>query len=246
MKKINIDENEYVVPDHWFWKEFNLEWEPQTKKFFKKYLKRNTAFLDIGAWIGPTSLMAFTYGASKVKSIEPNPNSFKILEQIKSLNNLNDWQLLQNCVSNKRGTEIIGPIQGINHISSATSIQSNDNGVEVTSVLLSDLIDDDYSLIKIDIEGAESLILDDLLKLADNDVAIWLSLHPPNITNKIDLLSRLKKVSELFYIVDDDDKFLSFDKLENMIMSKNKLPPWGTKFGNFFEIGLLSNVRRSS
>jgi len=33
---INLDENTYSVPNHWFWPQFEANWEPQTFTFLKR------------------------------------------------------------------------------------------------------------------------------------------------------------------------------------------------------------------
>ena len=59
MKQVlNIGEKSYTVPQLWFWQQFNGSWEPQTIRFFEKYIKEGTDYLDVGAWIGPTAMIA--------------------------------------------------------------------------------------------------------------------------------------------------------------------------------------------
>jgi FkbM family methyltransferase len=153
---IYIDERKYIVPNHWFWPEFADSWEPQTHTFFERNLKKDTSFLDIGGWIGPTALIATELGAKKVIIVEPNPINFMKLIQIQfsNLGLLERWTLLNVCVANSRGFTQIGPVEGVINSSSATNIRDQ-SGVEVMSILLTDLIDpkEDYSLIKIDIES---------------------------------------------------------------------------------------------
>lgn len=241
--EITLNDKTFNAPKHWFWREFSDEWEPQTLKFFKKNLIKGTGFLDIGAWIGPTSMIATSLGAKNVKIIEPNPLNFLNLIGLQLQNNLlNDWFLVNACISEKAGSNVIGPISRIASSSSASHIRNNgDNGAKVISMKLADLIQDgdDFSLIKIDIEGSEESIIEDLLELACNNAAIWLSLHPPFYQNKHNFLNKLSCLTSDFLLVDENNEEKSFDEVYEQVMSAEEKPAWGTKWGNFFEIGLL-------
>ena len=69
-----------------FWDLVNKgKWETETFSVFDKYINNQTLFIDIGGWIGPTSL----YGAQLAKktlSLEPDPVAFKRLKQNADLN----------------------------------------------------------------------------------------------------------------------------------------------------------------
>ena len=93
---------------------------------------------------------------------------------------MSNWFLVNACVSNNNENKVIGPLRGITTGSSATNIRDQDQGgAQIISLKLDELLnDEEFSLIKIDIEGAEELILKDLRILANHNAAIWLSLHP--------------------------------------------------------------------
>ena len=241
--EIALGNVKFNAPNHWFWDEFAGSWEPQTVKFFKNNLVPGTDYLDIGAWVGPTAFIATALGAGKVKIIEPNPvNFFQLLATQINNNLLSKWFLVNACVSNKRGSAVIGPIKGIESSSSATNIRDqHQDGATIMSLKLSDLIleDDKFSLIKIDIEGAEDFIIEDLSILADKEAALWLSIHPPFIENKELFLEHLLSLGGSFYFVNEDNNIIENDVLKMWIMTKEEFPSWGTKWGNFFEIGLL-------
>lgn len=240
---IIINEQEFVVPNHWFWDEFVEAWELQTQRFFKANLIPGTNYLDIGAWVGPTALLATALGAAKLKIIEPNPVNFFNLLVTQFKNNLySKWFLVNACVSSSRGEAIIGPLQGIASSSSATNIRdAHQEGAKVISLKLSDLIsqDDNYSLVKIDIEGAEDYIVEDLAIFSKHNAATWLSIHPPFIQDVENFYERLIRLGELFYFVNEYNNRVEAKELKTWITTNEKFPPWGTKWGNFFEIGLL-------
>ena len=162
---------------------------------------------------------------------------------LKSNNNLlSKWFLVNACVSSSRGEAIIGPVQGIASSSSATNIRdAHQEGAKVISLKLSDLIseDDNYSLVKIDIEGAEDYIVEDLAIFSKQNAATWLSIHPPFIQDVEKFYERLIRLDELFYFVNEYNNRFEDKELKTWITANEKFPDWGTKWGNFFEIGLL-------
>ena len=240
---ITVNDFNFIVLNHWFWEKFNENWEPQTLNFFKRNLVKGRDYLDIGAWVGPTSLIATALGAGKVKIIEPNPMNFFHLLAAQMNNNLfSNWFLINACVSGNFGTEFIGPLKGIINSSSATNIiDQKQNGAKVMSLKLSDLVldEDDFSLIKIDIEGAEAYIIDNISVFSKNSSAIWLSIHPPFFSDKNDFLKKLLANKSEYHFVDENNKIIEENLLSTRILSEEKYPIWGTDWGNFFEIGLL-------
>lgn len=240
---LSINDQHYKVPHHWFWDEFSAEWEPQTYNFFQRNLRKRSMFLDIGGWVGPTAFIATSLGASKVKIIEPNPLNFSHLLSSQFTNNLmSDWFLINACISDQNGHKIIGPIDGIKRGSSATNIRDqSQDGAKVISLKLRDVIQDgdDLSLIKIDIEGAEELIVTDLLAFANYDAAIWLSLHPPHFRDKLRFVDKLLALEHSFIFVNEDNEPLPADLISQRVLTAEARPDWGTEYGNLFEIGLL-------
>tara|TARA_B100000787_G_C16180667_1_gene291600 strand:+ start:671 stop:1465 length:795 start_codon:yes stop_codon:yes gene_type:complete len=239
---ISLNENGYQVMGHDFWPRLP-NWEPETLEFFKKYLLKGTDYLDIGAWIGPTALLATALGARKIKAIEPNPINFLHLVSTQANNGLmQKWSLINACISDTRTPSVIGPINGILHASSATNIIDRDeDGVEIISLKIKDLLQasENYSLVKVDIEGAEQYIIDDLSIFSTCNAAVWLSLHPPFIANKYLFLQKLLDLQKYFYFTDSNNCKISSEQLSLQFLSDVEKPNWGTVWGNFFEIGLL-------
>ena len=240
--RISLNENGYQVQGHDFWPRLP-NWEPETLEFFTKYLIKGTDYLDIGAWIGPTALLATALGARKIKAVEPNPINFMHLVTTQVNNGLmQKWSLINACVSDTRTPSVIGPIKGILHASSATNIIDRDqDGVEIMSLKIKDLLQgrENYSLIKVDIEGAEQYIIDDLSIFSTCNAAVWLSLHPPFIANKYLFLQKLLDLQKYFYFTDSNNCKISSEQLSRQFLSDVEKPNWGTVWGNFFEIGLL-------
>lgn len=241
---VQVGNTSFTVPTHWFWNQAGDNWEPQTFAFFKRNLIVGTDFLDIGAWVGPTAMIATALGAKRSKIIEPNPMNFLqlLVTQMNNPGLLQRWFLVNACISDKLGSAKIGPLQGIQSGSSATNIRKDyDDGAEIISLRLVDMCqgEEDLSLVKVDIEGAEASIMSDLNIFAESQAAVWLSLHPPFVSDKEQLLRDVLKLTDKFYATDHNNNSLSNDILTEYILTKETHPKWGTKWGNFFEIGLL-------
>lgn len=243
-QSIKLDDHSFQVPKHWFWEQFAQNWEPQTFKFFKNNLIPETDYVDIGAWVGPTALIATALGAKKCRIIEPNPKNFLflMLTQFNNPSFFDKWSLVNACVASSRDYYKIGPLEGINSGSSATNIREIDqSGAEIISVKIEDIVFNKInpSLIKIDIEGAEAFIVEDLVALSNLNAATWLSIHPPFIENKLDFTEKFFELASDFFLTNENNQVISETELKMMILTSETHPEWGTKYGNFFEVGLL-------
>ena len=182
--------------------------------------------------------------------VEPNPLNFLHL-LTNQINNelLQKWSLVNACISDNRTPAIIGPIEGILKASSATSIRDEgQSGAEIISLKISDLIqkNENFSLIKIDTEGAEQYFINDLISFSSLNAAVWLSLHPPFISQKVEFLEQLLNLRNYFYFVDCDNCEIQSEQLSLQVLSDVEKPAWGTRWGNFFEIGLLPKKKFTS
>ena len=96
--------------------------------------------------------------------------------------------------------------------------------------------------IKVDIEGAEELILNDLTTLRFlNGLTVYLSIHSPFMKNKRKFCRDLLRVYyDYEQVLDSNMNELPKEQLEEMIMTDEEYPVWGTSYGNFFEIVLTN------
>ena len=130
--------------------------EPKTFKFIMKQIKNCKVFVDVGANIGGYSIRAAKY--CKVYAIEPLPRNYKILKINEKLNNvkINSFNI---AAGNKNGKVKLYYTPGLyGH----PSIKWNqDYFVEVEMKPLDEIISEEsIDLIKIDVEGAEDLVLE--------------------------------------------------------------------------------------
>lgn len=182
---MNIKDKCFFVIYRSFWEDVNNgNWEPSTFCIFDKFIDQEHSFIDIGAWIGPTVL----YGsqiAKKCYAIEPDPvalielnENIKLNPNLKAKINIYDF-----CINDVCGKVRLGNNNNFGDSMSSILINDEEKSLLVKCLTLQEFILQnkifDCNFIKMDIEGAEYIILPQLkefLKL--NKPTMHLSLHP--------------------------------------------------------------------
>lgn len=150
----------------WIWSQILANaWEEETFRVFDHFLKPDSAYLDIGAWIGPTAL----YGACKSKhvyAVEPDDTAFQ--EFIQNLE-LNPSLKTKVTGVNAALTAHTGPVllytrtEPGDSMSSMIPTLSYDNFAEVRGLTIADFATEyavkDIRFIKMDVEGGEFSLL---------------------------------------------------------------------------------------
>jgi FkbM family methyltransferase len=160
---------------NWFISNYE-NWENETFDVFDKFLNKDKVFIDIGGWIGTTCL----YGANKSKYvyvIEADPLSVNGLISNCKLNNLNNITVIDRAIYIKDDIDIkfgrnIFTKAEWNTSTSQILIQEKDYAKDdftlVKTITLKSIIEkynidpNTISLIKVDIEGGEENILEEL------------------------------------------------------------------------------------
>jgi len=141
------------------------------KEIFEKreyqFLSKNNQpkIIDCGANIGMSVLFfKMLYPNSSILAFEPNPQAFEMLVKNIEENNLRNVTTINAALSNKNG--LISFYQSNEPDSlrgSTNSVRGGKNKYQVKTIKLSSYIDDfDIDLIKMDVEGSEWEVLDDL------------------------------------------------------------------------------------
>lgn len=163
----------------------------------------NPVIYDLGSHIGMSILyFKMKYPKSKIVAFEPNPNTFFILEENVENNKLENVSLYNFALGNK-DTERVLYIDCSDSNAFSTSSFTKDawNGKQKTlpiiveSKKLSNYINENIDLLKIDTEGEELNILKDLeenkkLQLVRN---IILEYHPKKVSQLKKILLILKR-----------------------------------------------------
>ncbi|MEX1131731.1 MAG: FkbM family methyltransferase [Flavobacteriales bacterium] len=178
----------HVAGDLAFWEKMgNGTWEPETLQFLDRTITPDSVFIDIGAWIGPTSLFAASKGA-KCHSFEPDPVAFA-----KFKNNIatNGSEITQRITANNVAVTSHGEtVQlftrfefGDSGSSLLDRLKAEGSSVSVGSIKLMDYIRQNgltrIDLVKMDIEGGEFQLLPELRQvLTQYKPVLFLALHP--------------------------------------------------------------------
>jgi FkbM family methyltransferase len=165
-----------------FWK--NKSWEKDTYRFLEKYLDKDHSFIDIGAWIGPIVLFAAQI-AKKTYAIEPDPIAFKELAKNVSLNPELKQKILlyEKCINASSGKVRFGNRSKGGDSTSGLRFGDSQNAWVVDGITIDDFVKEnivtDCNLIKMDIEGGETIVIPAMKQyLERNRPILHLSMHP--------------------------------------------------------------------
>ena len=169
-----------------FWRNI-ANWEPSTFSFVEAHAKPGVTFFDIGAWIGPITLLAAKRGA-RVIALEPDPVAFSALRDNLLLNDL-AAELTCAAIHTDGGGLLLR--EGRNGLGdSVTSSLPLNDGQEITvpTVSVSQLLAQVSTgrkevAFKIDIEGHEYVVGEEISEFrrdllnSDFKVSLHLSVH---------------------------------------------------------------------
>lgn len=189
--EIFLIKNENSNPNINFWKNTYTNWETETFSLLDKLLNKNKVFIDIGGWVGTTAM----YGSRKSKhvySVEADIESCRDMS-INLQNNCDrNYTLINKAVYHtddkevKFGKNKFLPNAKLNDSTSQILEPSESLGdsYSIKTVTLNTILKDynidpnEISLVKVDIEGAEELVLSDLYTLHKNyNIPIYVSFH---------------------------------------------------------------------
>jgi FkbM family methyltransferase len=179
-------------PNFRFWTETYKYWEPGTFDVFNKYLNKNKVMIDIGGWIGTTAIYA-SHKAKHVYVVEADFKSIVSLRENCALNSKN-ITIIDRAVYNSSDSNVFfGKNQYLDNSDfndSTSQIQIKIPGKNppasylMKTITLDEIINtysinpDEISLIKVDIEGGEENILEDLFKIKEKyNVRLYISFH---------------------------------------------------------------------
>ena len=145
-------------------------YEPPTARVIAKLLEPGDTFIDVGANSGFFTLLASKRvgPAGRVLSFEPVPSMHKKLLENISVNGMNNISVQDTALSKAEGTLPLfeGP-QGHKGISSLRQIENSSATLQVRTLPLDSFSNtlSSVKLIKIDVEGAEQLVLEGMTNI---------------------------------------------------------------------------------
>jgi FkbM family methyltransferase len=202
-----------------FWSRMAVgTWEPETLDLLDRLLEPAARFVDVGAWIGPTSLYAAHRGA-RVAAYECDPVALRLLHRNLELNpslatqiTVHPHALGEHDGRLRMWSQALGD--------SETSIFAwHEREGQVRACQDSVLVDvrdarvvfeaagyaaDASTLIKLDVEGAEFTILPHLAPLVATSRAVWyvsfheLNLNPPGTSATVARAGEMQRALSAF------------------------------------------------
>lgn len=175
-----------------FWKHTFSHWENDTFSVFDKFLNKNSVWIDIGGWIGTTCM----YGSRKSKhtySVEADKCAFEDMKA-NCYNNCRNYTLINKAIFNVNDVDVTFGKNKFLHGSklndSTSQIYTNesnenkDDCYTIKTITLDNMISTysidptNIALIKVDIEGGEENILNDLYNLHKMyKIPLYVSFH---------------------------------------------------------------------
>ena len=194
-----------------FWENIYTNWENETFEIFDKFLDKSKIFIDIGGWIGTTAM----YGSRKSKyiySIEADIKSFNDMSINLQTNCEKNYTLINKAIYNldnidlKFGKNIFLHNSKMNDSTSQIykDTDSSSEYYSIQTITLQRIIEDnninpnEISLIKVDIEGGEENILNDLFSIHEKyKTPLYISFHYSWWNNKdLDRFSFLTSIQK--------------------------------------------------
>jgi FkbM family methyltransferase len=173
-------------PESWrYWRFVDSgKWEPHTLRIYRAVLRKTDAYLDIGAYIGPTALYASRL-CGTVYCLEPDPRNYELLLKNIRLNRADNIRTRQVGLYHENTTLSLGNPAGLGTSGSSLLYSGETTAVSIPVVTFAEVLEHWHlsrvRLTKIDIEGAEFDLLpriaDDVAAASD---AVYLSTHGPH------------------------------------------------------------------
>lgn len=132
-------------------------------------LRKDELFVDVGANVGVYTILASGVGQAKSISIEPIPGTFYHLENNIKLNNLaNKVKALNIGVGKEKSVlKFTENLDAVNHVK---QVNEEGPGIDVPVESLDEILKDERPVIlKIDVEGYETKVLQGALKILEKE-----------------------------------------------------------------------------
>jgi len=208
----NNQKNKKIPNFDWFIDVLKKQiWEPETFKIFNKFKDKDKIAIDIGGWIGPTTIFLSKI-FKEVITIEADIIAFESLSENIKDNFCENVTLHNKAFHNSKTNNIFFGVNNFEFdsiLGSSTSQTKTekkiDNDYLIDTINIINLIEniDPYNigLIKVDIEGGDEDVFEELILFGSKyGWKIWISFHyewwkDKNIKKFEHLIPLIKKVS---------------------------------------------------
>lgn len=186
MNSITINKIDYQVTNSTRFDEFwrhvkNGQWESSTISVITKNLSCNDVYIDVGAWVGPTVLAAASTGCD-IHAYEPDPVAFSELSANVLANKIDRITLNNVALFDRHGEMSFGSGRGDFLGGSVSSLMNGQCNIQVSVRDIENESAQPFfkrcNLLKIDVEGAEYVIVPRMAKyLSERKPNLLLSIH---------------------------------------------------------------------
>jgi len=199
-------------------------WEAFETLLFKKFIEKNTIFIDIGAHIGYYSLLcASKSNEGKIISFEPFTRNFNIFKKNILLNHFKNIKPIKKAVLNKNNSSFLYISNenntGDNRFFSKDliGISTPRKNISVACIKLDDYLHESNlkpDVIKMDIQGAEFLALQGMIDTLQHTehLVLFTEFWPKGIESTgespSEFLNLLEKFDLKIYDIDSEEKTL--------------------------------------
>lgn len=162
--------------------------EPEFTKIFSEILPRDAKVIDVGANIGYYVLIAARI-AQKIYAIEPEPRSLELLKKNIALNSYDDLvEVHQLAISNRIGKALLSISDRPDaHRLLEPDATQYEKVIEIETTTLDEFLKDkDFDVVRMDVEGAEWLVIQgmrDILGRINKPLILIIEVHPWLITH---------------------------------------------------------------
>lgn len=179
--------NSEIANYQWFMHALSTgSWENDTFAVFNNVKDFTKTAIDIGAWIGPTSIWLSKH-FNNVIAVEPDKVALKSLKaNLKSSNCDNNVTIIERPIYSKSNVKLFfgNNVNIAAELGDSTSQLknqlTNEKDFETLTLTLGDILKDakDVSFIKLDIEGGEEHIIPELFETCSKqNISLWISFH---------------------------------------------------------------------
>jgi FkbM family methyltransferase len=188
-------------------------WENSTFNILNKFVSNEKIFIDIGSWIGCLSL-PYNTKFKHVIAVEADKLSVIDFQKLIDANSIDNITIIHRAIYSKSdetvtfGSNKFRTDFGLNEsMSQIKETPTNTTDYTITTISLRDLISeitDQIAILKIDIEGGEENILEDILWAIELKIPVLLSFHYTWITNKTAVDRFSEQINRLGINMKDD------------------------------------------
>ena len=234
--EINFKKSNFLVDptnNQNFWNNFS-NWEQNDLDFVTQIAEQKKIFIDIGAWIGPYTLIAASMGM-KVYAFEPDKVAFQELEKNIKLNSFKhkpeifnfglskiDTKAYLYSNTNNFGKSESGLINYKNQINTKKTEIELKNFLQEIDKIKNHNSNDRIKVIKIDIEGGEFLFEKDIYDLVKLEKIYCIFSYHYMVFNRNKFKKNFYKMRTLFYQIFVNKIYPSdnFFRIANIFKSK--------------------------